>query len=146
MSHAILLLSYCYCECPSKNPHSLHFVLFWEILFWNIYLVTKNPKQHNTKYFCRMFSNVSTAYRGTGWNGWMAAGQWSWMGGRVRTPLQQPRCPHNGPCTLVGHREDQSAVGVILGPYHIISALHWCHCSSCNFVGSAKYSPQKQIS
>ena len=35
------------------------------------------------------------------------------------------RHPHNGPCTLVGHRDIQSAVGVILGPHHLISALHW---------------------
>ena len=29
--------------------------------------------------------------------------------------------------TLVGKRDIQSAVRKILGPHHIISALHWCH-------------------
>ena len=36
---------------------------------------------------------------------------------------------------LVVHRNIQSAVIVILGPYHLISALQWCHCSSRDFVG-----------
>ena len=42
--------------------------------------------------------------------------------------------------TLVGHRDIQSAVGAILDTHHLISALHWQHCSS---QGSAKYSPEK---
>ena len=37
--------------------------------------------------------------------------------------------------TLVGHRDVQSAVVAIMGPYHLNSTLHWCHCSSCNFEG-----------
>ena len=45
--------------------------------------------------------------------------------------------------TLVGHRDVQSAVGAILGPYHLISALHLC---SHDFQGSAKCLPEKQAS
>ena len=48
--------------------------------------------------------------------------------------------------TLVGHRDVQSAVGAILGPYHLISTLHWCHYSSCDFGGLAKCLPEKQTS
>ena len=48
--------------------------------------------------------------------------------------------------TLVGHRDIQSAMGAILGSHHLISALHWCYCSSCDFGESAKSPPEKQIS
>ena len=43
--------------------------------------------------------------------------------------------------TLVGHRDVQS---VILGPYHLISALHWYHCYSHDW--SVKFPPEKHIS
>ena len=47
--------------------------------------------------------------------------------------------------TLVGHRDDQSAVGAILGPYHLINALYWCHCSGHD-QRVRKCPPQKQTS
>ena len=46
--------------------------------------------------------------------------------------------------TLVGHRDVQSAVGAILGPHYLINALHWYHCSSHDFEGSAKSPLEKQ--
>ena len=46
--------------------------------------------------------------------------------------------------TLVGHSDVQSAVGAILGPHHLISTLHWCHCSSHIFGGLTKCPLEKQ--
>ena len=44
--------------------------------------------------------------------------------------------------TLVGQRDFQSEVGVTLGPHHLISSLHWCHCSSHDFGGSSRKADQ----
>ena len=46
--------------------------------------------------------------------------------------------------TLLGHSDIQSAVAAILGPYHPIGAPHWCHHSSRDFGGQAKYPPEKK--
>ena len=40
--------------------------------------------------------------------------------------------------TLVDHRDIHSVLGAILGPHRVVSALHWCHCSSRDFGESAK--------
>ena len=68
----------------------------------------------------------------------------------VRTPFGAAMVPvgvHTMAHTiLVGHRDVQSAVGAILDPHHLISALHWCHYSSRDFGGPAKCPPGKQAS
>ena len=46
---------------------------------------------------------------------------------------------------MPGQRDIQSAVGAILGPYHLSGALHWCHCSSCDFGGLAKCAPENML-
>ena len=82
---------------------------------------------------------------------WFAEGLggmgWRELGGRwqklVRTPLESPR-PHTKACgTLIGHRDLQSAVGIVLGPHCQIGNLHWCHCSSCYYGGLEKMPSRK---
>ena len=80
--------------------------------------------------------------------GWVEGGRWQKP--LVRTPFGAAMMPvgvHTMThAILVGHRDVQSAVGAILDPHHLISALHWCHYFSRDFGGSAKCPPGKQAS
>ena len=49
-------------------------------------------------------------------------------------------------CALIGHRDVKSAVRTILGPHHLIVALHWCYCSSHDFGMLEKCPLEKQTS
>ena len=48
--------------------------------------------------------------------------------------------------TFLGHRDIQLTVEAILGPHHLISILHWYHCSNHGFGGLAKCPLERQIS
>ena len=47
------------------------------------------------------FSNVSIPYSPKGgWEGWRNMAEWDQVEGVVRTPLEHPWHPHNGPCHI----------------------------------------------
>ena len=95
------------------------------------------------------FSTVRTVYRGGGWDGYRVGSGVGGLGdgkipfGIATMPIGAHTMAH---ATSVGDIDIQSVVGTTLGPHHLISALHWCHCSSHDFGGLEKCPPEKQTS
>ena len=73
-----------------------------------------------------------------GWVGWEVAKT------LVRTLMITTGAHTMAHATLVGHKNVQQAAGKILGPHHLISTPNWCHCSSHDFGGLAKCSPENR--
>ena len=60
------------------------------------------------------------------------------VGGGKKSWLEHPRSNHD--IHTMAHATTE-AVGTILGPQHLISAINGCHCFSCDFSGSEKFPP-----